>query len=60
MSMSRHGDWLMRYSLSPLRYMRRVMVTSVNSSGSVPSELSRTRSTSATPDRLVVPRSPRR
>ncbi len=49
MSMRRVGALLMRYSDSPLRYMRRVMVTSVNSSGSVPSELSSTRSTSATP-----------
>ncbi len=48
-SMSRTGDWLTRYSLSPLRNMRRVIVTSSNSSGSVPSELSSTRSTSATP-----------
>ena len=48
-SMSRHGDWLMKYSLSPLRNMRRVIVTSSNSSGSVPSELSSTRSTSAIP-----------
>ena len=52
MSISRAGALLIRYSLSPLRYMRRVIVTSVNSSGSVPSELSSTRSTSATPTGL--------
>ena len=40
---------LMRYSLSPLRYMRRVMETSSKSTGSLPSELSSTSSTSARP-----------
>ena len=47
MSIRRLGLPLMRYSLSPLRYMRRVMTTSLKSSGSVPSLLSSTRSTSA-------------
>jgi hypothetical protein len=40
---------LIRYSDSPLRYMRRVTVTSENSMGSMPSLLSSVRSTSATP-----------
>ncbi len=48
-SMRREGLPLIRYSLSPLRYMRRVTTTSVKSSGRVPSELSSTRSTSAKP-----------
>ena len=42
----------MRYSLSPERYMRRVMTTSSKSTGSVWSELSSARSTSATPTGL--------
>ena len=52
MSMSRAGLWLRKYSLSPLRNIRRVIVISVKSIGIVPSELSSTRSTSATPTGL--------
>ena len=48
-SMRRLGAPLMRYSDSPERYMRRVMPTSEKSMGSVWSELSSTRVTSATP-----------
>ena len=50
--MRRHGLWLMRYSLSPERYMRRVMATSLKSTGSTWSELSSTSETSATPTGL--------
>ena len=52
MSSRRDGAPLMRYSLSPERYMRRVMATSSKSTGSTWSELSSTRSTSATPTGL--------
>ena len=48
MSSRRAGEPLMRYSLSPERYMRRVTTTSSKSTGRVWSELSRVRSTSAT------------
>ena len=51
-SMRRATVPLMRYSLSPLRYIRRVMATSSKSTDSVPSELSSTRSTSARPEAL--------
>ena len=51
------GTPLMAYSLSPVRNRVRVTVTSVNSMGSRPAELSRVRLTSARPsaDRLEVP-----
>ncbi len=52
MSMSLQGLELMRYSLSPERYMRRVTATSSKSTGSMWSELSRTSVTSATPTGL--------
>ena len=42
----------MRYSLSPERYMRRVVATSLKSTGSMWSKLSRTSVTSATPTGL--------
>ena len=50
--MSLQGLELMRYSLSPERYMRRVTATSSNSTGSMWSELSSTSVTSATPTGL--------
>ncbi len=49
MSMRRQGLWLIRYSLSPERYIRRVMATSLKSTGRTWSALSSTRVTSATP-----------
>ena len=52
MSMSLHGLELMRYSLSPDRYIRRVMATSLKSTGRTWSELSSTSVTSATPTGL--------
>src|SRR3954470_5761482 len=57
MSRSRHGAPLMAYSLSPVRKSVRVIVTSVNSIGSMPDELSIVSDTSARPRawRLAVP-----
>ena len=57
MSSSRHGTPLMAYSLSPVRNSVRVMVTSVNSIGRSPAQLSMVRLTSARPSagRLAVP-----
>ncbi len=57
MSSSRHGTPLMAYSLSPLRNSVRVIVTSVNSMGSMPEPLSMVSETSARPRalRLAVP-----
>ncbi|CAB4624506.1 unannotated protein [freshwater metagenome] len=57
MSRSRHGTPLSAYSLSPERNKVRVIVTSLNSMGSIPEELSIVRLTSARPSaaRLVVP-----
>ena len=57
MSSSRHGTPLIAYSLSPERNSRRVIVTSVNSIGSMPAELSIVSDTSARPSagRLAVP-----
>ena len=52
MSMRRDGALLMRYSLSPERYMRRVMATSEKSIGRVWSVLSSTSVTSARPTGL--------
>src|SRR5258708_822953 len=49
MSFSRQGDLLIEYSASPLLKILRVMTTSSNSMGSVWSELSRVRETSAKP-----------
>ncbi len=49
MSSSRQGTPLIAYSLSPLRNSVRVMVTSVNSIGSIPSVLSMVSETSARP-----------
>src|SRR5690606_7828009 len=49
MSSSRHESPLISYSLSPDRYIRRVIDTSVYSIGSRPSELSMVRVTSARP-----------
>ena len=51
-SMRRATTPLIKYSLSPERYMRLVTATSSKSTGSVPSELSSTRSTSAMPTLL--------
>ena len=57
MSSRRQGTPLMAYSLSPERNSVRVIVTSVNSMGSRPAELSMVRATSARPraGRLAVP-----
>ena len=57
MSSSRHGTPLMAYSLSPVRNSVRVMVTSLNSMGRRPAELSMVSATSARPSagRLLVP-----
>jgi len=57
MSRSRHGTPLIAYSLSPLRNRMRVIVTSLNSRGSNPAELSSVRLTSARPraGRFSVP-----
>ena len=57
MSSSRHGTPLMAYSLSPERNRMRVSVTSLNSTGSSPAELSSVRLTSARPNaaRFSVP-----
>ena len=57
MSSRRHGTPLMAYSLSPVRNSVRVIVTSVNSIGSRPAELSMVSATSARPSagRLAVP-----
>ena len=52
MSIRRHGLELMRYSLSPERYIRRVMATSSKSTGNIWSELSSTSVTSTTPTGL--------
>ena len=49
MSSRRQGTLLMAYSLSPERNSVRLMVTSVNSMGSRPAELSMVRATSARP-----------
>ena len=49
MSSSRQGTPLMAYSLSPERNRSRVIVTSVNSMGSRPAELSMVSDTSARP-----------
>src|SRR3954464_4688875 len=56
-SSSRQGTPLMAYSLSPLRNSVRVTVTSENSMGNSPAELSMVRATSARPRacRLVDP-----
>ena len=57
MSSSRHGTPLMAYSLSPVRNSVRVSVTSVNSIGRRPAELSIVSATSARPSagRFEVP-----
>ena len=57
MSRSRHGTPLIAYSLSPVRNSVRVIVTSVNSIGRSPTELSIVRLTSARPSagRFAVP-----
>ena len=57
MSSSRQGAPFIEYSLSPLRNSVRAMVTSPNSTGSSPDELSMVRETSARPRaaRVAVP-----
>ncbi len=56
-SSRRHGTPLIEYSLSPVRKRIRVIVTSVNSIGRMPAELSMVSDTSARPsaERWVVP-----
>ncbi len=52
MSRNRTGERLMKYSLSPVRYVRRVISTSENEIGNRPSELSNKTETSASPSGL--------
>ncbi len=52
MSRNRTGDRLIKYSLSPVRYVRRVISTSANATGRRPSELSNSTETSAKPSGL--------
>src|SRR5690606_6219245 len=53
MSCRRIGCLLRRYSPSPFRYTRRVITTSLYSTGILPSELSRYIDTSAIPSRAL-------